>query len=86
MKKIKNILFSENGMRIVNGLFLLSAIFARRSFIFIAYIVWIIYLLYCIKINRSKASRIIYGVMIGLASVIIIVNVYFMMTGWRALN
>ena len=37
MKKIKNLLFSEKGMRMVNVLFFLSAFFYRSGLLFIAY-------------------------------------------------
>ena len=38
MKKIKDILFSEKGMKIVNVLFLLSMLFYKSGLLFIAYI------------------------------------------------
>ena len=41
MVKIKNALFSERGMKIVNALFFLSLLFRNRGIIFIAYIIWI---------------------------------------------
>ena len=46
MKKIKNLLFSEKGMRMVNVLFFLSAFFYRSGLLFIAYIVFILSLTY----------------------------------------
>ena len=81
MEKIKDMLFSEKGMRVVNGLFFLSMLFARSGIIFVAYLVWIIYLSFCIRNSTSKGSKVIYGVFIGLAAVMIIVNLYFLIIG-----
>ena len=44
MKEIKSILMSENGMKIVNALFLLSILIRNRGIIFAFYSCWIIYL------------------------------------------
>ena len=57
MKKIKNLLFSESGMKTVNVLFFLSAIFYRSGLLFIAYFAWIIYLLFCVKKQKRKGVR-----------------------------
>ena len=61
MKKIKEILFSESGMKVVNTLFFLSVIFYRSGLLFIAYIAWIAYLAFCIKHTDSKGSKIVYA-------------------------
>ena len=54
MRKIKEIIFSENGMKAVNTLFFLSMLFYRSGLLFVAYIVWICYLVYCIKNTESR--------------------------------
>ena len=54
MKEIKSILMSENGMKIVNALFLLSILIRNRGIIFAFYSCWIIYLAYCIRNTKSK--------------------------------
>ncbi len=77
MKKIKDMLSSENGMRIVNGLCLFSLLFYRSGLIFIAYGAWILYLLFCLKNTRKKGSRIIYSLFIAIAVIMIILNLYF---------
>ena len=77
MKKIKNLLFSEKGMRMVNVLFFLSAFFYRSGLLFIAYVVWIIYLLFCVKQTEAKGSKVVYSVFIGIAVIMICVNLYF---------
>ena len=80
MEKIKQALFSENGMKIVNVLFLLSVFIRNRGIILIAYVFWIIYLVYCIKNTSSITSRIIYKIFIVFAVVMVLVNVYLYIT------
>ncbi|MGM9573759.1 MAG: hypothetical protein ACI3VJ_04975 [Hominicoprocola sp.] len=79
MKKIKEILFSERGMKIVNTLFFLSVIFYRSGLLFIAYIAWIVYLAFCIKHTDSKGSKIVYSTFIGVAVITICLNLYFLL-------
>ena len=79
MKKIKEILFSERGMKIVNTLFFLSVIFYRSGLLFIAYIAWIVYLAFCIEHTDSKGSKIVYSTFIGVAVIIISLNLYFLL-------
>ena len=81
MKKMKGIICSENGMKIVNALFLLSMIFYKSGLLFIAYIVWIVYLVFCVKHADSKGSKIAYSVFIGIAAIMICLNLYFLLRG-----
>ena len=81
MKKIKGILFSEKGMKVVNTLFFLSIIFYRSGLLFIAYIAWIAYLIFCIKHANTNGSKIIYSVYIGIATIMICLNLYFLLRG-----
>lgn len=81
MKKIKDLLFSERGMKTVNVLFFLSAIFYKSGLLFIAYFAWIIYLLFCVKQTEAKGSKVIYSVFIGVAVIMICVNLYFLIRG-----
>ena len=67
MKKIKSILMSENGMKIVNALFLLSILIRNRGIIFVFYSCWIIYLAYCIRNTKSKAMQISWVALITLS-------------------
>ena len=78
MDKMKKVLFSERGMKIVNTLFFLSLIFRNVGVIFVAYSIWILYLYHCIKISPSKASKGIYSAFIAFASVMIVLNLYFL--------
>ena len=77
MKEIKSILMSENGMKSVNALFLLSILIRNRGIIFAFYSCWIIYLAYCIRNTKSKAMQISWAVLIAFAAVMICVNIYF---------
>ena len=79
--KAKETLFSESGMKIVNALFLLSAIFYKSRLVFLAHIAWIAYLAFCIKHTESKGIKIVYGLFIGIASVMICLNLYFLLRG-----
>ena len=79
MKKMKEILFSESGMKIVNTLFFLSVIFYRSGLLFIVYIAWIAYLAFCIKHTDSKGSKIVYSTFIGVAVIMICLNLYFLL-------
>ena len=81
MQKMKEILFSEKGMQLVNILFFLSAIFYRRGFIFIAYLAWVVYLSFCIKQAESNGSKIIDSVFMGIAIIMICINLYFLLRG-----
>ena len=76
MRKIKEIIFSENGMKAVNTLFFLSMLFYRSGLLFVTYIVWICYLVYCIKNTESRGNKVIYSLFAGLAVVMIGVNLY----------
>jgi hypothetical protein len=78
INKLKALLTSDEGMKMVNLLFLLSALSRNRGIIFIAYIIWIVYLVYCIKRTSSKSGRIIYGILIAFAAVMIAFNLYFL--------
>lgn len=79
MQKIKEMFFSEKGIKIVNILFFLSAIFYRSGLLFIAYIAWIIYISFCIKHTESNRSKIVYSIFIGIASILICLNLFFLL-------
>ena len=81
MRKMKELLFSEKGMKIVNTLFFLAAIFYRSGLLFVAYFAWIAYLFFCIKQADSKGSKIVYSAFIGIAAALICVNLYFLIHG-----
>lgn len=70
MKQMKEILFSERGMEIV---------FHKSGFVFIAYLAWIVYLLCCIRHTNASGSKIICSAFIGIAAVMICLNLYFLL-------
>lgn len=81
MKKLKEILFSEKGMKIINTLFFLSVLFYRSGLLFIAYIAWIAYPVFCINHTNENGSKIIYAAFIGIAAVMLCLNLYFLLRG-----
>ena len=81
MKKIKGRLFSEDGMKLVNALFFISLLFYRSGLMFAAYLAWIIYLSFCIKHAESKGRKVIFSVFIGVAAIMIGINLYFRLRG-----
>ena len=75
MRKIKEILFSENGMKVVNTLFFLAMFFYMSGLLFVAYIV------FCIRNTESRGSKVVYSVFVGLAVVMIGVSLYGLIRG-----
>ena len=73
--------FSENGMKAVNTLLLLAMLFYRSGLLFVAYIVWICYLVFCIRNTESRGSKVVYSVFVGLAVVMIGVSLYGLIRG-----
>jgi len=56
MEKFKQLLFSENGIKIVNMLFFLAFLAHNLVFLVVAYLVWILFLAFCIKKVASRTS------------------------------
>ena len=81
MRKIKEVIFSENGMKAVNVLFFLAMFFYRSGLLFVAYIVWICYLVFCIRNTESRRSKVVYSVFVGLAVAMIGMNLYGLIRG-----
>lgn len=74
-------LFPTRGMKLVNGLFILSLFFYKSGFIFIAYLAWIGYLIYRIKKAGKEESRTPYYILIVLAAVMVCVNLFYLLRG-----
>lgn len=81
MEKFKQLLFSENGIKIVNMLFFLAFLAHNLVFLVVAYLVWILFLAFCIKKAASRTSRIIYGCFIAFAVVVVVLNVVPVLLG-----
>ena len=77
MKKLKEVFFSERGMGLVNMLFFLSLLIRVGWLTVMTYLVWVAYLVFCIKHAESKASN-INTVFLVIAAVLACVNLYFM--------
>lgn len=54
MENFKQLLFSENGIKIVNMLFFLAFLAHNLVFLVVAYLVWILFLAFCIKKLRVE--------------------------------
>lgn len=80
MKKLKDLFLSENGMKIVNALFLISLLIRNRGIILIAHIVWIIYLSFCIRHASSGITKTVYKCFIAFACMVTAANIYFYIT------
>lgn len=80
--KLKEFFSSEKAVGAVNVLFVLSLIIRNSGIILIACAVWISYLVCAMKRTPSKAVKVIDGILIAFAVVIIGVNVYFMATAY----
>ncbi len=79
MSKLKKCLLSENGMRLVNTVFLLSVFVRRSGVIIAAYLLWMAYLYFVIKSTPSRAVRVVSIVFIAFAAVMTAVNAYLLM-------
>lgn len=79
MERVKEILFSQRGMAVVNTLLFLALLLRGRGIIFAAYLVWIVYLGFCVKNAPSKAVRTAYAALIVFAAAMITVNLWMML-------
>ena len=79
VQKILDAICSENGMKIINVLFFLSAVFSRSWLAILSCAVWIIWLSFCIRRTESKVVRTVYAVFIGMAAIAIGLNLFFML-------
>lgn len=78
MERMKEFLLSDKGMKIVNFLFLIALLIRNTGFILIAYFVWLIYLILCIRNTGSKAKKIINTAFIVFAILMIMVNLIYL--------
>lgn len=75
--KMEKQLFSEDGMKVVNVLFILLYLVRNPLFTICAYTVWFVYLVYSVRHTKSKGMKIFYSVLSMLAMVTVLLNVYF---------
>ena len=70
LAQCKKRLFSENGMKIVNTLFLLSVFLPNPALKLCADVVWLAFLIYSIRTTRSKGLQVWYAVLCVLAGLL----------------
>lgn len=79
-EKLKVLLSSEKGMRVVNILFVLSFIVPGNNILFYApYILWMLYLAYCIKHTAYRSTKIAFTVFFLFAAAVVAANILFLM-------
>lgn len=76
IEKFKKMLFSENGMRIINVLFFLSLFLKSRIVIICTFSIWTAFLLYSRRKTESGMMKIFYLVLIIIALLVVAANVY----------
>ena len=76
MTKLKETLFSEQGMGLVNLLFFLSAFLRRPGVTLAACLAWIAYLVFAIRTAPSRAVRLVNGACLVCAAVLCAVNLW----------
>ncbi|MFR3751197.1 MAG: hypothetical protein ACLTW9_00515 [Enterocloster sp.] len=62
LERWKKQLFSEDGMKVVNVLFILLYLVRNPLFTICAYTVWFVYLVYSVRHTKSKGMKIFYSV------------------------
>lgn len=59
-KDLKAMLFSDNGMKIVNALFFITAFIGGSVLTILTYTIWMVFLAYSVKHTESKVMRAFY--------------------------
>ncbi len=72
MKKLKEFLLSENGMKSVNILFLLSFVFQNEYITLVASLLWLLFLYYSTSHTESKTVKIVYTIFCAAALMFIV--------------
>lgn len=78
LEKLKKKLFSEDGMKIVNILFILLYLIRNPLFTICAYTAWFVFLVYSVRNTKSKGMKIFYSVVSVFAVISVLLNVYCM--------
>ena len=69
LERWKKQLFSEDGMKVVNVLFILLYLVRNPLFTICAYTVWFVYLVYSVRHTKKRGMKIFYSVLAALAMV-----------------
>lgn len=72
MKKLKEFLLSEDGMKSVNILFLLSFVFQNEYITLVASLLWLLFLYYSTSHTESKTVKTVYTVFCAAALMFIV--------------
>ncbi len=81
MKKWKEKLMSEKGMRTVNGLFCLSVFFQGSWVTVAACLLWMAYLALCVKYGENKSLRGVYAGLMVVAAALAGYSAYTLIAG-----
>ena len=77
LKKLKDTLLSENGMAIVNALYLI-AVFTRIKFLdYIILALWLVFLIYSITHVKSKFMKVFYSILGLCVLALLIFSLYY---------
>ena len=77
LERWKKQLFSEDGMKVVNVLFILLYLVRNPLFTICAYTGWFVYLVYSVRHTKSKGMKIFYSVLSMFAMATVLLNAYF---------
>ena len=79
MKKCKEWLFSETGMRVINVLFFLMMILQGGPvFGALAYGCWSLYLVGCIRRAKARWEKVVYGLLLIWAAVNLVLSLWLL--------
>lgn len=75
-KKFKDNLFSENGMRAINIMFVIAVFVGCSLGLTIVFVLWLLYLCFSFKNTKSKLMKVIYCIFAVFATAYIICSLY----------
>ncbi len=81
LKRLKEKMLSDEGMRIVNILYALSLIVLNPIFIICTSILWIAYLVHAFRGTKDRVMRTVFGLLCLCGAAIIAFSVYSLVRG-----
>lgn len=81
-ERLKKFMCSERGRAFVNAMFILATLARGSGLMFFADILWVVWLVYCVKESETKVGKVIYGCFIVVGVVLFGMNLY----GWRTIR
>lgn len=76
--KLKKLLFSENGMKLINALFFASVLVRNRLFTICVYALWTAFLIYTIRHTKSAVMIVFYTLLTVYTVVTILICAYLL--------